>query len=81
MANIHKVAMEAGLHESRMLMAAFCLATREFHRFGKKRLERIVRRSANMIFNASCAQELADRLKQETGIDLKVIYDEEDALL
>lgn len=78
LASIHKAAVEAGMHESWMLMAAYCLATRELHRFGRKRLERIARRSARLVFDAMCAQELADRLKEETGIDLMDIYSEEE---
>lgn len=77
LAAIQKEATEAGMHASWMMLAASCLAARELYRFGRKRLERMVNRAHGLVFEALSAQELIDRLKKETGIDLDVIYTEQ----
>lgn len=81
LAAIHKEATAAGMHASWMLLAASCLAARQLYRFGRKRLERMVRKTHELVFDALSAQELIDRLKEETGIDLEVIYKEGDMSL
>ena len=71
-------AVKAGMHASYMMLAGCLLVLHSDFGFGENRLSRVVEGTQKIINDAFCASELLDRLKAETGIDLRFVANEND---
>lgn len=70
--------VKTGMHTAYLLLASCLLEIRKEHRFGKIRLERILRGTRDRVNDSFCASELFEELKAQTGIDLREWADAND---
>lgn len=62
--------LETGKHSTQMTLAAACIALHDLYGFGQQRLMRMLEKIEDLTWNALCAGELVDELKNKVGVVL-----------